>query len=242
MGKNISGNISKDSDKEISPQGGLLVDGTLESVITFAREFEFAPYNLSFNHLVVYYNIIISGIMVEEQKKIKDQEDEKIKNLEYKKNKGLESDENSHNNLKLEEHFVETENKNKTGENKIEETVKYKLYKGNDNARNNNEPLFGQKNPLGTYTKTNFSKTSQIEGQIKEKNNLNHLIKYPHEKLYSGRIFKFIHFLEMIIHISEISFARLSYSSYSKMNGLERFLIFLEKLQNSKGFQNFERV
>ena len=120
-----------------------IIEGSLKSTIEFAKDFDIIPFSISYNQLVIYYNIIIS--------------------------KKLES--------------------NNLNELSLVNTHKFK---------------------------------------VKNFYNL-------------GQIFKFSTFVEMLLIISELSFQKLTYSGYSKMDENERFLVFLEKLEASKGFLNFER-
>ena len=154
-----------------------ILEGSLKDLIIFAREFEIVPYKLSYNQLVIYYNIIISKILMREK------ENEAFSQT-------FQSENNRENNIKFKNEVLETREDNKSER----------------------------------FRKKNLQ-----------------LISFSKEKIEGGKLFKFKYFLEMIIHLSEISFSRLAYSSYSNMKGIERFLVFLEKLQSSKGFQNFER-
>ena len=92
-------------------------------------------------------------------------------------------------------------------------------------------------NNYNNEIKNNDSKKSLIDN--------NKSIKYVLEQLsiYSniGRVFKFSNFIEMILILYDLSYKKLTFSDYSKLDSNERLLIFLEKLQSSKGFLNIER-
>lgn len=120
-----------------------VVEGSLKSTIEFAKDFEIVPFCVSFNQLIIYYNIVIS----------------------------------------------------KKADTKNMEVL--------NNSR---------------------SVVPEIE-KLKD----------------IGKVFKLSNMVEMLIVLSELSFKRLTYSSFSDMDECERILVFLEKIQSSKGFNNFER-
>lgn len=88
-----------------------------------------------------------------------------------------------------------------------------------------------------------FDENGNLQNEIddNEENILKIIDEFSYDKLNSGKIFKFLNFLEMLIHFSDLSFLKLSYSKFSNMSKIERFVSFLEKLQGSKGFKNLER-
>ena len=175
-----------------------IVDGSLENLMEFARDFEIVPYNVSLNQLVVYYNIITSRLL--DQTDVSKTMNNSFINSGYKPQGSNEQESKEEVNTKNQE----TEKiKNKSNETFQSDGIK--------NEENENIPK------------------------------LKNFLDFPLDKINTGKVFKFLNFLELVIHLSEISFQRLSYSQFSNMNQIEKFLVFLEKLQSSNGFQNFER-
>jgi len=56
-----------------------------------------------------------------------------------------------------------------------------------------------------------------------------------------GTVFTLSRFCTSLIHFSIFSFSKNNQMNLSNINEEEKFLLFLEKLENSKGFQNFEK-
>lgn len=56
-----------------------------------------------------------------------------------------------------------------------------------------------------------------------------------------GTVFTLSRFCTSLIHFSIFSFSKNNQLNLNNINDAEKFLLFLEKLENSKGFQNFEK-
>lgn len=215
-----------------------IIERSLENLICFCKEFEIVPYSVSYNQLVVYYNLIIKNNL----ERIKE---ENINSSCSNKNNNSGKNNNLHinNNMIVKDYDVnlhgidQKSNLNTNNNNDHDDRIIEKTSPDQSELNNYKEEQITS-NFQNNITNNYRNNVNSIKHMLLNSNLLNSNNK---DKLQFGKVFSFPIFLEMLIHISELAFLRLVYSSYSDMNAVERFLVFLEKLQSSKGFVNFER-
>ncbi len=77
--------------------------------------------------------------------------------------------------------------------------------------------------------------------ELNPKSNERHDNYIIEPKKDSGTVFTLSRFCISLIHFSIFSFSKNNQLNLNNINDAEKFLLFLEKLENSKGFQNFEK-